>query len=199
MAPRIQYMKVSDQFRDLAVLFPGKEHLSTVWWCSSGSDSRDGRFGEQKRLLAVSGTEGQSLGLPGYSLDTIWTAVSRLPFDYACLIVEFTKVMKFSYRRTYLVVERHTNYWNSNKRMHTILSKSQYYSTPAPTYFGPHCPIIRERTIVHNRCFIRSVCISRKLLPMKYLYRRSICAQKTIKFNTRNYNNYLTQEITRII
>jgi len=32
MAPRIQYVKVSDQFRDLAVVLQGKEHLSTVWW-----------------------------------------------------------------------------------------------------------------------------------------------------------------------
>jgi len=32
MAPRIQYMKVSDQFRDLAVVLQAKEHLSTVLW-----------------------------------------------------------------------------------------------------------------------------------------------------------------------
>jgi hypothetical protein len=30
MAPRIQYMKVSDQFRDLAAVLPRKEHLATV-------------------------------------------------------------------------------------------------------------------------------------------------------------------------
>ena len=32
MAPGIQYMKVSDQFRDLTVVLQGKEHLSTVQW-----------------------------------------------------------------------------------------------------------------------------------------------------------------------
>ena len=81
----------------------GKNTFQQFGGSSSGSDRRGGRFGEQKRLLAVSDTEGQSLGLLGYSLDTTRTAVSRLPFDYTCLIVEFTKVMKFSYRSTYLV------------------------------------------------------------------------------------------------
>ena len=32
--------------------------------------------------------------------------------------------------------------------MHTILLKSQYYSTLAHTCFGPHWPIIREHTVV---------------------------------------------------
>jgi hypothetical protein len=30
VAPRIQYMKVSDKFRNLAAVFPGKEHLASL-------------------------------------------------------------------------------------------------------------------------------------------------------------------------
>ena len=38
--------------------------------------------------------------------------------------------------------------YNSNKRGHAILLKSQYYSTPAATRFRPHWSIIREHKVV---------------------------------------------------
>jgi len=38
--------------------------------------------------------------------------------------------------------------YNSNKRGHAILSKSQYNSTPAATRFRPHWSIIREHKVV---------------------------------------------------
>ena len=131
---------------------------------SSGSDSRDGSFGEQKRLLALPVTEGQSLGLLVYNLDTTWTTVSRLPFVYTCLVAEFTKIMKFSYRSTYIVVERAYQLLQFEQtNAHNFIKVT--INTPAPTYFGPHLPIIRERTIVNNKCFISSARISRKSPP----------------------------------
>jgi len=36
--------------------------------------------------------------------------------------------------------------------MHPTLLKSQYYKTPAATYFGPYRPIIRKHTTVQNIC-----------------------------------------------
>ena len=38
--------------------------------------------------------------------------------------------------------------YNSNKRGHEILLKSQYYNTPAATRFRPHWSIIREHKVV---------------------------------------------------
>jgi hypothetical protein len=58
----------------------------------------------------------------------------------------------------------HSMHYNSNQRMLTIVLKSQYYNTPAATYFGPHWPINREHTIVQNSYIIFSACSGQKLL-----------------------------------
>jgi len=53
--------------------------------------------------------------------------------------------------------------------MHTVSLKSQYYNTPAPTYFGPQWPIIREHTIVQNSDLRFSACRrAAKLVELGY-------------------------------
>ena len=49
--------------------------------------------------------------------------------------------------------------------MHTVLLKSKYYNTPAPTYYRPHWPIIRDHTVVQNSClrehsFVQNCCLT---------------------------------------
>ena len=44
------------------------------------------------------------------------------------------------------------NFYNLNQQVNTILLKSQYYNTPAPSCFRLHWPIIMDHTIVQNSC-----------------------------------------------
>jgi hypothetical protein len=50
-----------------------------------------------------------------------------------------------------------------------MLLKSQYYKSLAPTYFGPHWPVIREHTIVQTSDLRFSACRrAAKLVELEY-------------------------------
>ena len=78
------------------------------------------------------------------------------------------------------IIKSQKNYYTSSQRMHTILLKTQYYSTPAPTCFWPSWSNIRDQTTVRNICLILSAYSCRKLLTMWYLYSTWSCALKAV-------------------